>query len=342
MNQDRLEITEFRAVLTHWFKQNGRRLPWRETWDPYSILVSELMLQQTQVGSVIGHYRDWLKRFPTLRDLAHADESEVLLAWQGLGYYARARNLHKSAKLLVERKNAIFPTAVDELLKLPGIGRYTAGAIASFAFDLPAPVVDANIQRVVSRILNIREPINKPAVARKIWDFADQYARGPNPRILNSALMELGATVCLARSPHCSRCPVRTFCAAENPAKLPVKKEPQKVERKTEAHILALREGQILLLQSQGRRWHGLWILPALRPRLQFHHQVAVSRPLVTLSYSITRYLVRLNVFPVEPPAVLEAGEAWHPLDSVARLPMPSPHRRAMSAALALNGERNS
>ncbi|HYY27355.1 MAG TPA: A/G-specific adenine glycosylase [Chthoniobacterales bacterium] len=342
MNQDHSEITEFRAALAYWFKQNGRRLPWRETWDPYSILVSELMLQQTQVSSVIGHYRDWFTRFPTLRDLAHADESDVLLAWEGLGYYARARNLHKSAKILVERKNAIFPTTVDELLKLPGVGRYTAGAIASFAFDLPAPVVDANVQRVVSRVLNIRQPIDEPGVARKIWDFADQYARGPNPRILNSALMELGATVCLARRPLCSLCPVRTFCAADNPAELPVKKQRQKFERRTEAHILALRGGYILLQQSPGRRWHSLWILPALQPELRFHHPVAVSCPLVTLSYSITRYIVRLNIYPVEPPAALEAGEAWHHLDSVACLPMPSPHRRAMSAALALNGERNS
>jgi A/G-specific adenine glycosylase len=341
MNQNRLEITQFRAALTRWFKQNGRRLPWRETWDPYSILVSEVMLQQTQAGTVIGYYRDWFKRFPTLRDLARADESDVLLAWQGLGYYARARNLHKSAKILVERNNAIFPIAVDELLRLPGIGRYTAGAIVSFAFDLPAPVVDANVQRVVSRVLNLQEPVDEPAVARKIWDFADQYARGPHPRILNSALMELGGTVCSARKPLCKRCPVRCFCAAGNPEMLPIKRKNQKVERKTEAHIFALRKGHILLQKCSGRRWHGLWILPPLQPKPEFDRKVAAGRPLVTLNYSITRYIVSLNIFAVEPPTALGPGEAWHHLDSVASLPMPSPHRRAMGAALALDGERN-
>jgi A/G-specific adenine glycosylase len=335
MKQDRLEITEFRAALTHWFKRNGRRLPWRETWNPYSILVSELMLQQTRVATVIGYYRDWFRRFPTLRDLAHADESEVLLAWQGLGYYARARNLHKSAKILVESKNAIFPTAVDELLRLPGIGRYTAGAIVSFAFNLPAPIVDANVQRVVSRVLNLREPVDEPDVAGKIWNFADQYAQGANPRVLNSALMELGGTVCFARRPLCPRCPVRSFCAADNPEALPIKRERHKVERKTETHILALREGHILLQKSLGRRWHGLWVLPALQPKSEIGRQVVGNRPLVTLSYSITRYVVRLNVFPAEPPTALGAGEAWHHLNSVASLPMPSPHRRALDAALA-------
>jgi A/G-specific adenine glycosylase len=340
MNKDRFNITEFREALSHWFKQNGRALPWRETLDPYSILVSELMLQQTQVSTVTGYYRDWFKRFPTLRDLANAEEPDVLLAWQGLGYYARARNLHKSAKILVERNDAIFPSAVDELLRLPGIGRYTAGAITSFAFDLPAPVVDANVQRAVSRLLNLRKPIDEPTVVRKIWDFADQYARGPNPRILNSALMELGATVCLPRRPLCSRCPVRSFCAAKNPEELPIKKARQKIERRTEAHLLSLREGQILLQQSVGRRWHGLWILPALQPKPGF--EATVCRPLLRLNYSITRYVVCLNIFRVEPPTALKPGEAWHHLDAVASLPMPSPHRRALAAAMKLNGERNS
>jgi A/G-specific adenine glycosylase len=342
MSQDRFKITEFRGALSHWFRQNGRVLPWRETRDPYSILVSEMMLQQTQVSTVTGYYRDWFKRFPTLRDLAHADESDVLLAWQGLGYYARARNLHKSAKILVERNNAIFPSAVDDLLRLPGIGRYTAGAITNFAFDLPAPVVDANVQRVVSRLLNIRKPIDEPAVVRKIWDFADQYARGPNPRILNSALMELGATVCLPRRPGCGLCPVRSFCAAKNPEELPIKKARRKIERRTEAHILSLREGHILLQQSAGRRWHGLWILPALQAKPGFDYQAAVSRPLLTLNYSITRYVVCLSISRVEPPIALQPGEAWHHLDAIASLPMPSPHRRALAAAMKLHGKRSS
>jgi len=152
MKQIFCEITEFRAELTAWFEYHGRRLPWRATSDPYAILVSELMLQQTQVATVLGYYQRWFERFPSLHDLASADESEVLHAWQGLGYYNRARNLHKSAKIIVGERFGRFPATVDELRKLPGIGRYTAGALASFAFNLPAPIVEANIERVLSRL----------------------------------------------------------------------------------------------------------------------------------------------------------------------------------------------
>ncbi len=162
MKQIFCEITEFRAELADWFERHGRRLPWRTTCDPYAILVSELMLQQTQVVTVMNYYQRWFERFPTLRDLADADESEVLHAWQGLGYYNRARNLQKCAKIIMDEWNGKLPSAVDELLKLPGIGRYTAGAIASFAFDLPAPIVDANIERALSRLLNLQEPVDQP------------------------------------------------------------------------------------------------------------------------------------------------------------------------------------
>ena len=232
MKQIFSEITEFRSELVAWFERHGRRLPWRETSDPYAILVSELMLQQTQVATVLGYYQRWFERFPTLRDLANADESEVLHAWQGLGYYNRARNLHKCAKIIVAERNEKFPSAVDELVKLPGIGRYTAGAVASFAFNLPAPIVDANIERALSRLLNLQEPVDQPRGSRVIWDFASQYVQGPNPRLLNSALMELGATICLPRKPLCVICPVRSFCAATDPESLPRKRERQKIEKK--------------------------------------------------------------------------------------------------------------
>ena len=330
MKQIFSEITDFRGELSEWFQRHGRQLPWRATSDPYAILVSELMLQQTQVATVISYYQRWLKRFPTLRDLAEAEQSEVLHAWQGLGYYNRARNLQKCAKIMVAEWNERCPSAVDELLKLPGIGRYTAGAIASFAFNLPAPIVDANIERVLSRLLNLQEPVDQPLGQRVIWDFASRYVQSPNPRLLNSALMELGATVCLPRKPLCVICPVRSFCAAGDPETLPRKRERRKIEKKDEFHFVALKESQILLQQNLGKRWHGLWSLPALAANPEGGQHFDLDLPFLSLSYPITRFVVRLNVFLSEPPALLNLGQAWHRLDLLESIPMPTPHRRVV------------
>jgi A/G-specific adenine glycosylase len=340
MKQILSEITEFRAQLTAWFERHGRQLPWRATSDPYAILVSELMLQQTRAATVISYYQRWLERFPTLHDLANARESEVLHAWQGLGYYTRARNLHKCAKIIVTDWNERFPSAVDQLLRLPGIGRYTAGAIASFAFDLPAPIVDANVERALSRLLNLQEPVDQPRGGRIIWDLASRYVQGPSPRVLNSALMELGATLCLPRKPLCILCPVRSFCAAGDPESLPRKRERPKIEKKDEFHFLALKEGQVLLEQNLGRRWHGLWILPVLASNSESNQGVEVNLPFLSLSYPITRFVVRLNIFLSDPPAALSAGQAWYGLESLESVPMPSPHRRAIEMALTKRGEQ--
>jgi A/G-specific adenine glycosylase len=334
MKQIYSEITEFRAELVGWFKRQGRPLPWRGTGDPYAILVSELMLQQTQVSTVLGYYQRWFERFPTLRDLAHAEQSEVLHAWQGLGYYKRARNLHQCAKIIQVDWNRKFPSAVDELMRLPGVGRYTAGAIASFAFDLPAPIVDANIARAVSRLLNLQEPVDQPRGGRVIWDFASRYVQGHHPGLLNSALMELGATICVPRKPLCVICPVRSFCAATEPESLPRKRERQKIEKKTEFHILALKDGRILLQQNLGNRWHGLWSLPVFVPNQQSGQRVDLHRPFLSFSYPITRFVVRLNVFLSEPPASLSPEQAWHGLELLDSVPMPSPHRRAIQQSI--------
>jgi A/G-specific adenine glycosylase len=337
MKQIFCEITEFRSELVAWFEGHGRRLPWRETSDPYAILVSELMLQQTQVATVLSYYQRWFERFPTLSDLAKADESEVLRAWQGLGYYNRARNLHQCAKIIVGERDEKFPSAVDELQKLPGIGRYTAGALASFAFNLPAPIVDVNIERALSRLLNLQEPVDQPHGRRIIWDFASKYVQGPSPRLLNSALMELGATICSPRKPLCVVCPVRSFCAARDPESLPRKRERQKIEQRTEMHFLTLKEGRILLQQNLGKRWRGLWSLPTLPPDSESSPPLDVNGPFLSLSYPITRFVVRLNVFVREPPAIVSVGQVWHDLEALDSIPMPSPHRRAVRMALGKN-----
>jgi A/G-specific adenine glycosylase len=338
MEQNLVEITEFRAALVDWFKRQGRRLPWRETTDPYEILVSELMLQQTQVTTVLSYYQRWFERFPTIRDLANAREAEVLHAWQGLGYYSRARNLHRCSKIIVTEFDGHFPASVDALVKLPGIGRYTAGAIVCFAFDQPAPIVDGNIARVVSRLLNLQEPVDQPRGSRIIWDSAFRYVQGTGPRILNSALMELGAIVCLPRKPRCFLCPVRSFCQARDPDSLPKKRARPKIERKNEFHSFALKDGCVLLQQNPGKRWQGLWTLPALSPDSRSARCDAAQNAFLSLSYPITRFVVRLNVYLSEPPATVLEGQAWHRLELLDCLPMPSPHRRAVQMVLQKSG----
>ncbi len=213
---------DFRRSLLRWYHTNRRDLPWRvaqknpnsATPDSYKVLVSEAMLQQTQVATVIPYFNRFMASYPTLRDLARAKEQEILHLWQGLGYYSRARNLLGTAKILVEEKNGKIPASVEELVQLPGIGRYTAGAIASLAFEQRAPILDGNVIRVLSRLDLIRDDPKNPQTREKLWQRAEELL--PQKRVgdFNSALMELGATICTPRAPKCLLCPVQKHCAA--------------------------------------------------------------------------------------------------------------------------------
>jgi A/G-specific adenine glycosylase len=302
--------------------------------DPYRILVSELMLQQTQVATVLGYYKRWLDRFPTIHDLADADERSVLQAWEGLGYYRRARSLLQSAKIIIGKSAEQFPSTVEELMKLPGIGRYTAGAIVSFAFDRPAAMVDANIARVLSRLANTQEPIDSPGGKKLIWELAERFAKGTNPRLANGAIMELGATLCTPRKPLCLLCPVKAFCGAKDPESLPRKKIRRAVEFRSESYFFAVQEGHVLLERCVGRRWQGLWALPVLSKPHDTADAEAPEFPFVCLRHAITRFAVELRVFVRDPPKNLCEGQEWKALASLEDLPMPSPHRRALKLAL--------
>ena len=191
------ESKPFRRLLTNWFSENAKDYPWRSTSNPYEILVSEIMLQQTQVVTVLdrGFYRRWLEVFPDFKQLADAEESEVLRMWEGLGYYSRARNLHRLAKIVVYELENHFPKDVEQIEALPGIGKYTAGAIASFAFDSPVPAVDANIARVLARLFDFQERIDTSVGQKQIWEWAADLVPSSGGRIWNSALMELGQTL---------------------------------------------------------------------------------------------------------------------------------------------------
>jgi len=312
-------VHAFRRSLLRWFRHHGRDLPWRKTSDPYAILISEFMLQQTQVGTVIPYYREWLRRFPDFDSLARASENDVLHAWQGLGYYARARNLYATARAVVDRFRGRFPRSIDQMQRLPGIGKYTAHAIASFAFDQPVPIIEANTARVLVRILNFRRPIDRRGGREKLWEHAATLVPERSARIYNSALTDLGALVCRPRRPRCGICPVKKFCQAKNPETLPVRKARLRTTRLVEKHAFVVRESKILLEQSSSR-WRGMWILPPLETSES-------GQPLHISKFPFTHHRVTLSVYRRPAPKRITPEQRW--FESIDRIAMPSPHRRA-------------
>jgi A/G-specific adenine glycosylase len=207
------KLDAFRTRLLRWFRRNGRDLPWRGTRDPYRILVSEVMLQQTQVERVRDYYGRFLREYPTVQDLAAAHPARVRESWEGLGYYARARNLHAAARTIVRGNGGRFPRRLEDVQSLPGVGRYTAGAVVSFAYGDPAPVLDTNVRRVLSRIF-VRRKASRPAqTERRLWALAEAVIPEGQAWAFNQALMDFGATLCTARNPQCGTCPMRSLCA---------------------------------------------------------------------------------------------------------------------------------
>ena len=206
---DRVRLRRFQRALLRWYARHGRDLPWRRTRDPYAVLVSEIMLQQTQVGRVLDYYPRFLARYPTVEDLAAATPSAVRETWEGLGYYRRAVNLRRSAQLVAERHGGRFPTDLGALQRLPGIGRYTAGAVATFAFGQDAPILDTNAARVLSRVFG---PGRRRGRTRRLWALAETAIPPGSGYDFNQAIMDLGALICRARRPTCPVCPVRSAC----------------------------------------------------------------------------------------------------------------------------------
>jgi A/G-specific adenine glycosylase len=311
--------------LLAWYQTSKRDLPWRRTRDPYAILVSEFMAQQTTVAAVVPYYERWMREFPTVAALAAADEQAVLTAWQGLGYYSRARNFHKAAQTMMERHGGRVPDTLEVLESLPGIGAYTAGAVIAFAYDRPAPVVDANVARVLARLHDLREPIDTTRGKALLREAAlALQPEGGGACELNSALMELGALVCKPREPLCGECPIRGACRASDPESLPMKRPRQAVTAVTERRAFILKDGWLHMASSTAR-WKGMWILPEVEANGQ--------TPAHIETYPITRYRVRMEV--VRLSAGIMDGLRAFPIDSLDEVPIPSPHRRAIRAMLA-------
>jgi A/G-specific adenine glycosylase len=311
----------WRERLMAWYDGNARDLPWRQDRDPYRVWLSEVMLQQTRVGAVLEHYRRFLQRFPTVQKLAAAREASVLAAWSGLGYYRRARMLHAAAKVITKKHAGKIPGTVAVLRDLPGIGRYTAAAIASIAFNVPAAVVDGNVERVLGRV-------SGAGLAEKdLWQTAEDLLSHDRPGDFNQAMMELGATVCLPRQPLCLACPVRNLCATRGSLDQPVK--PSRQRKKTIGYSLDSRKGSIFLVQrpKHASLMPGMWELPEAAT----DSGSAPSDTSLTLRHSITvtDYTVLINQSRVKTGTI----GRWVRKDRIGRLPLTGLARKILRRA---------
>ncbi|MFV0593003.1 MAG: A/G-specific adenine glycosylase [Draconibacterium sp.] len=259
-------MQEFKTALYKWYDFNHRDLPWRQTGDAYKIWISEIILQQTRVAQGTGYYQRFIKRFRTVNDLALAEEDEVLKLWQGLGYYSRARNLHSAAKTIVSEYDGVFPATYQEILKLKGIGPYTAAAVASIAFSLPYPTIDGNVYRVLSRYFGVSTPIDSSAGKNEFSILATELMNKANPGLHNQALMEFGALQCVPASPDCLKCPMHSSCYAflnKRVSALPVKEKKTKQTFRYFYYFL-VEAGNDILLEKRIHNdiWKNLYQLP--------------------------------------------------------------------------------
>lgn len=316
-------------ALVQWFNEQGKDYPWRRTENPWSILVSEIMLQQTTIPTVLARYEAWMAQFPEPKALAEATEEEALRSWEGLGYYRRVRALQAAAKTIMERHGGQFPRTATDIRALPGVGDYTTGAVLSFAYNEPAPLVDANVARVFSRLFNYTQPVDTPSGQKWLWAMAAKMLHQSQPRAYNSALMELGQSHCSGGIPSCILCPVREWCQATKPEGLPIKSRRMQLTA-VEHHDILCIVGQSILLEKQagGKRHEGMYRLP----RRTAAHTSGLSL-LMKQKYSITRYKVTRYLYQETDAAPIN-GEEFIPLEELERLPLASPDRKCLHKVL--------
>ena len=302
---------EIRTALLGWYDLQARDLPWRRTRDAYAIWVSEVMLQQTQVSVVLPYWTAFLQRFPDAEALARASLDEVLAAWRGLGYYARARNLHRAAQAVVERHHGRLPDDVEALRALPGFGRYTVGAVASIAFGRAVPLVDGNVARVLARLFGVEGARGDAAREKHLWALAGALVEGERPGDWNQALMELGATVCRPEQPTCLLCPLRSRCVALGSGKVTDIPAPKVAPARRALHlaVAAARRGdEVLLVRRKGTGlFGGLWELPGVEcspgselAALRTRWPEIAARRLDRVERTLTHRALTLEIFAVE------------------------------------------
>lgn len=324
-------IKALRARLLAWYARRRRDLPWRAARDPYRIWVSEIMLQQTRVETAVPYYLRFLERFPTLAALAAAPQSAVLALWSGLGYYRRARNLHRAARL-IHAAGGRFPADYAAIRALPGVGPYTAAAIASIAFGLPHAALDGNVLRVLARLENDPADIAASAARRRLEAVAQSLLHPRRPGDFNQALMELGAVVCLPRAPLCPACPVRSCCRARasgTAAALPVKRARPPAEAVEAVLVLVRRNGRVLLRRrpASAAQLAGFWELP----RPEDLPGARLSAPLAVFAHAITRRRYRIAVVSAQLPRA-PRGMRWFPVASLSAIPLGAAARKALAA----------
>ena len=340
-----------RKALLRWFTEKARDLPWRRTKDPYAIWISEIMLQQTRVLAVVPYYKRFLNRFPTIERLARARLDTVIKLWEGLGYYSRARNLHATAKKIVTEFHGHLPATREELLTLPGIGRYTAGAIASIAFDRREPLVDGNVTRVLCRIFRIKGSPKDVAIQKRIWCIAEELVPEGHAGQFNQALMELGSEVCLPRHPRCGDCPANRLCEArrhDEQDSLPTRAPKKQLPFHTVAVGVIYRNGRILIDKRKPEGLlGGLWEFPggkkrrgesletALRREIreELAITVRVGRLLAVVDHIYSHFRVRIHAFECvylsgEPRCIACAAFKWVRLGDLGRYAFPAANNR--------------
>ena len=343
-----MDRKNFTKTILGWYDQGHRDLPWRRTQDPYRIWISEIMLQQTRAETVVSYYERFLSRYPTVQHLADAPEEELLKAWEGLGYYSRARSLQKAAKEIVARYGGQLPSDLEKLRALPGIGDYTAGAIASIAFGIPAAAVDGNVERVLCRWDAITDEVGTPAVRRQIAARAQALVPRDRPGAFANAMMEMGATMCTPKNPRCLLCPVREGCmgfaqgiAQELPRK--AKKKPQRVENR--AVLLVFCDNRVLIVKRQEKLLGGLFVFPdvleesdparlcqaleSLGIRAAYDERLGHAR------HVFTHLIWEMDVHAVVADEMTQVpGGQWVSRDELAALPLPTAVKAARQWAM--------
>jgi len=318
--------------LLAWYRRAGRDLPWRRSRDPYRIWISEVMLQQTQVERVRDYFQRFLERFPTVSDLATSAEPDVLRAWEGLGYYRRARQLHAAAGQLVSQHGGVFPETVGELRQLPGIGRYTAAAIASIAFDQPEPIIEANSRRVLARLAGYDQPLVQPRDEEPLWQLAAAMLPRRAAGRFNQALMDFGAIICTAALPRCTACPLAAVCIArqqQRVAEIPRLPAPRAIRRLQETAIVLRHRGRLLVERRQpGEWWEGLWDFPRQLP--EGIETVGRRREVGDVRYTVTHHQVscRVTASDVSSRPRAKRHQRWVRPNELAALAMTAPGRR--------------
>ena len=354
------ELSQLQNALLTWFVEHQRDLPWRKNYPAYGVWISEMMLQQTRMATVLDYYDRWMKALPSIPSVAAADEATILKLWEGLGYYARARNIHRAAKQICEQHAGEFPNDYEAIRQLPGIGPYTAGAIASIAFEQDRPVVDGNVIRVLCRLLNLDADPKAGSTQKKLWQVATDWLPSGHARNFNQGLMELGATVCHVQQPSCLLCPIQPHCQAY--VQQTTETIPRRTQRKaptpvTKAVLVLMCENQVLLRRPEQGLMQGLWTFPETlvkeeEPLVELqtawqlcnrpNFQLQTSWP--TLTHAYTTFLATLHPFyctltSIQADFPLEAEEQWHPLQSLPKLAMAKAHGHLRQRLLNQNNQ---